>query len=172
MKHLLKSKKWNYQWFVPMLLLILLINCKPVSSQTSEVNPLNQPFNPLTDFLGWEPAVNSDVNIRHLTTGEPILFGTNGVERMRISPNANRSVLINTTTANNAKLRVTQRRGLEAVDGAVVNFNGNNFNRALRVAVAVPFANVNTIIGINTTATNRGRLNALQDISGTGMTCG
>ena len=102
MKKLLRIKrKGVYYVKIPLLAFLMLMGVI-TEAQVSSFSPINQLGSP-SDFLGWEPSVNSDVNIRHLTPGEPILFGTNGVERMRISPNVNRSVLINTNTANNAK---------------------------------------------------------------------
>jgi hypothetical protein len=68
------------------------------------------------------------LEIRHDTPGENIRFGTGGVERMRISPNVNRSVMINAPAPNNAKLRITQMRGDGAVQAELENTDGKALN--------------------------------------------
>jgi hypothetical protein len=129
----------NYQNLLrSVILFCLLFAFESMRSQTTSAGLGNAPSIPGFDFLGWNPSVNDDIRIRHLTPSQPILFGTNGVERMRISPNVNRSVMINAPAPNNAKLRITQMRGDGAVQAELENMDGNNLNRALRVGSDIP----------------------------------
>jgi hypothetical protein len=125
------------------------LHVNQLKGQVSSSNLTNTPVGLSPNFLGWDPSVNDDIRIRHLTPSQPILFGTNGVVRMRISPNVNRSVMINAPAPNNAKLRITQMRGDGAVQAELENMDGNNLNRALRVGISTPFPATNTI-GVNT----------------------
>lgn len=59
--------------------------------------------------------------MRHQTSGQPIVFGTNNTERMRLTPSTR--LLINTSTAFSSKLSVEQFRGDGAVDCALTNFD-------------------------------------------------
>jgi hypothetical protein len=136
MKSLLNFSNLNTLRRLVLLSLLICFSCI-ANGQASEVNPLND-IGSSTDFLGWDPSVNDDIRIRHLTPSQPILFGTNGVERMRISPNVNRSVMINAPSPNNSKLRITQIRGDGAVQAELVNMDGNALNRALKVGINIP----------------------------------
>lgn len=111
------------------LALIFVLCCSLLSNgQASEVSPFNNPFDPTTDFLGWNPGVNSAVEIRHNTLGQPIIFSTDGTERMRILPS--RTVAVNTTSNESARFNIEQdvTKGT-AVRAQLSNNNGYTYNR-------------------------------------------
>ena len=60
-------------------LILLFLASAQAYCQASSTDPLNAP-QASSDFLGWDPSVDSDVLIRHRTENQPIIFSTDGVD--------------------------------------------------------------------------------------------
>jgi len=107
MKKLLKQIKvpdliWGILFFV------LLMVPSQSNSQAYSANNLNFPFDPGVDYLGWDASLEPEqLNIWHRTPGQPIIFRTNSVERMRMLVDG--TVAIKTTTNDEAKFNIIQQ---------------------------------------------------------------
>ena len=117
--------------FKGIAILCIVVSYQSLHSQSTTAGLGNTPGVPGIDFLGWGPSVDSDVFIRHRTEGQPIIFSTNGFDRMGIT--ADERILINTPNAFSAKMSVANTRGKGAVIARVSNSDGNSLNGALRV---------------------------------------
>ena len=119
MKGLLNYKSWSKDRFFFIAFMCLGLSSPLfMSGQASSIDINNAPQGP-NEYLGWDASVMTELRIRHNTPGQPIIFATDGQERMRIISNGN--VLIGTTLDQGGQLNILQDGKPRAITGTTTN---------------------------------------------------